>query len=123
MRKTFFVIVGAVLLSVPIAMAQDIVKVAPKNTKVLLDNDRVRVVEVWLKAGDKIPMHSHPGQILYSFLNGKTKTSFPDGKSAETEFKAGEARWSDAVVHANEATTDGHVLVIELKEPVKTEKK
>ena len=32
--------------AMPIVRAQDMVKVAPKNCKVLLDNDRVRVIRV-----------------------------------------------------------------------------
>lgn len=97
-------------------VAQDMAKVAPDVVKVLLDNDQVRVFDVNAKAGGKLPMHSHPnGYVIYSFSNGTTKTSLPDGKVSETQFKAGEARWNDAIVHANEAMTDVHVLVIEVK--------
>ncbi|HUL71065.1 MAG TPA: hypothetical protein VLT17_12620, partial [Gemmatimonadales bacterium] len=49
-----------------IARAQDPVKVAPKNFKVLLENDRVRVLDFTASAGEKIPMHSHPAYISYS---------------------------------------------------------
>jgi beta-alanine degradation protein BauB len=98
------------------AVAQDMAKVAPEIVKVLLDNDHVRVLEVHAKPGDKLPMHSHPGYVLYSFENGTTKTMSADGKTSDTMFKADEARWSDATVHANEAVTDVHVLVIEMKE-------
>jgi quercetin dioxygenase-like cupin family protein len=91
-------------------------KVAPKNVKVLLDNDKTRVLDVQFKAGEKLPMHSHPAYILYSFSDAKVKTTLDDGKVMDTEFKAGEARWSDKVIHANEALTDVHVLVIEIKD-------
>jgi len=97
------------------AIAQDMAKVAPGIVKVLLDNGHVRVLDVHAKAGDKLPMHSHPGYILYSMGNGTVKTTLADGKVADTKFKDGEARWSDAIVHANEAVTDIHVLVIEMK--------
>lgn len=96
-------------------VAQDMAKVDPEHVKVILDNDKVRMLDVQFKAGEKIPMHSHPGYILYSFAGGKTKTTLADGKMVDTEFKAGEARWNDAVTHANEAVTDIHVLVIEMK--------
>ena len=98
------------------AYAQDIAKVAPKNAKVLLDNEEVRVIDVYLKAGEKLPMHSHPPNVVYSVTTGKVKTTLPDGQSRETDFKTGEAQWSGAVVHANEALTDIHVIVTELKE-------
>ena len=98
-------------------------KVAASNVKVILDNDKVRVLDVQFKAGEKLPMHSHPGNIIYSFSGGKTKTTLGDGTMKDTEFKAGEARWSDAVTHANEAVTDIHVLVIEVKEHKMMKKK
>ena len=104
-------------------VAQDMAKVAPDNVKVILDNDKVRVLDVQFKAGEKLPMHSHPGNIIYAFDNAKTKTTLADGKLIDTEFKAGEARWSDPVTHANEAVTDVHVLVIEVKDHKAMKKK
>jgi quercetin dioxygenase-like cupin family protein len=104
-------------------VAQDMAKVAPNNVKVLLDNDNVRVLEVQFKAGDKLPMHSHPNHVLYAMINGKVKTTLADGKVVDTEVKAGEARWVDKVTHANEAVTDGHVLIVEMKEHKMMKKK
>jgi quercetin dioxygenase-like cupin family protein len=104
-------------------IAQDMAKVAPNNVKVILENDHTRVLDVQFKAGEKLPMHSHPGNIIYSFGGGKTKTTLANGKMVDTEFKAGEARWSDAITHANEAVTDIHVLVIEMKEKEIVKKK
>lgn len=103
------------------AWAQDVVKVAPNQAKALLENDRVRVVEVKIKAGEKLPMHSHPAYVLYSLTSGKTKSTAPDGKTTERETIAGTASWNDAQTHSTEnvATTDGHVLLVELKEPQK----
>lgn len=104
-------------------VAQDMAKVAPDHAKVILDNDKVRVLDVHFKAGEKLPMHSHPGNIIYAFDDAKTKTTMGDGTMRDTEFKAGEAKWSDAVTHANEAVTDVHVLVIEMKEHKAMKKK
>jgi quercetin dioxygenase-like cupin family protein len=97
--------------------AQDMVTVAPKNCKVLLDNDRVRVIRVVMKPGEKLEMHSHLAHVVYSLTGGKMKYTSPDGKSEEREIKAGETRWGDAVTHANEniGTTETRALVVELK--------
>lgn len=116
-------VVACALFFVASAAGQDFAKVAPNNVKVLLDNDRVRVLEVTVKTGDKLAMHSHPSYIVYSFISGKAKTTLPDGKTMESEFKGGEAAWANPVSHVQEALTDGHVLVIELKEPMKKEEK
>jgi quercetin dioxygenase-like cupin family protein len=107
----------ALLIGTPYLSAQDMVKVAAKNCKVLLENDHVRVVRVVLKPGEKLAMHSHGANILYSLTGGKAKYTSPDGTTKERESKAGETVWSDAVTHSTEniGTTETHVLVIELK--------
>ena len=58
MNKSRTITVGIALLALsvfamPVVRAQDMVKVAPKNCKVLLDNDRVRVIRVVSKPGEK----------------------------------------------------------------------
>lgn len=107
------------------ALAQDMVTVAPTMCKVLLENDKVRVIEVNVKPGENIPMHSHPSYIVYALSTGKVKHTSPDGKIKEREVKTGEAGWNEAETHVSEntGTTEAHVLVIELKKPQKMQKK
>ena len=99
------------------ARAQDIVKVAPKNVKVLFENDKVRVLEFRSKVGEKIPMHSHPACLVYTFNAGKTKFTTPDGKTVERETKAGQVTWNEPETHASENMGPGeaHALLIEMK--------
>ncbi len=122
LSKSVLLVVAFCLAASPL-FAQDMAKVAPKNVKVVLDNDKVRVFEVQFKAGEKLPMHSHPSSIVIPITNGKVKTTMSDGKVKEVEFKVGDARWSDAVTHSNEAVTDNHVMVIELKDHMMMKKK
>ena len=109
--------VGLTVLLATSLLAQDLVKVAPKNCQVLLDNDRVRVVRCVLKPGEKLPMHSHPANVVYSLAAAKAKYTFADGKTEERELKAGQAVWSDAISHSTEntGTTESRALVVELK--------
>src|SRR5881396_170461 len=72
------ILVFVVILAAGKVWAQDPVKVAPKNFKVVLENDHVRVLDFHSKAGDKIPMHSHPGYVAYS-ITGSGKTTFTFG--------------------------------------------
>jgi len=97
--------------------AQDMVKVAPMNCTVLLDNDQVRVVRVVLQPGEKLPMHSHPANVVYSLSEGKAKYTLTDGKTEEREVKAGQTTWSEAGSHSTEntGTTESRALVFELK--------
>jgi len=115
MRRVLFLI-GFLCLTTSTALAQDPVKVAPNNYKVLLENDQVRVLEFHSKAGEKIPMHSHRAYIAYSISgSGKTKFTSPDGKVTEREFQAGQATWNPAETHASESSGEVRALLIELK--------
>jgi quercetin dioxygenase-like cupin family protein len=100
------------------AAAQDPVKVAPKHFKVLLENDKVRVLDFHSSTGTKIPMHSHPGYVSYSISGaGKTKFTSPEGKTTEAAAATGQATWHDAETHASEYEGTGktHVLLVEIK--------
>ena len=120
-NRVGFGMVGAVLICASLCggavSAQDMAQAAPKNAKVLLDNDQVRVIEVTVKPGETIPMHSHPANVVYFVTGGKTKTTLADGKVTETDHKAGDAIWSEPVTHSNKnvGTATTKALVIELK--------
>ncbi len=104
--------------------AQDPAKLAPKNVKVRFENYRVRVLEVRIQPGEKIPMHSHPAHLTYTFSDFKGKYASPDGQSTVGEAKHDNLYWSEPITHASEntGTTEVHALVIELKEPPKRQK-
>jgi len=60
---------------------QDVLKVAAKAYKLLMENKKVRVLDIRLKPGEKAPMHNHPsGHVVYVMNNAKFKLTFPDGK-------------------------------------------
>ncbi len=116
MRRGLFLI-GFLCVATSTALAQDPVKVSPNNYKVLLENDRVRVLDVRAKPGEKLPMHSHPANVVYALSDFKIKFTYPDGKTEEREGKAGAARWNEAVTHASEnvGTAEFHLVQVELK--------
>jgi hypothetical protein len=99
------------------AMAADLAKVMPNDVKVIVDNDRVRVLDVLHKPGVKEPMHSHPAYVSVYLSATRVKVTTSDGKTVEKDRKAGEVQWSEPVTHAleNVGTADQHVIVIELK--------
>lgn len=101
------------------ALAQDPVVVAPQNHKVLLENERVRVIEFRSKPGDKIVMHEHPAYIVYDIRPGRLKITKPDGTSrTDPGDEAGEATWQEAGAHAleNVGDTETVALLVELKD-------
>lgn len=99
-------------------LAQDAAVVAPDSYKVLLDNDRVRVLEYQIKPGKKDAMHSHPAYIVFSITPGKFMFTLPDGKTMERESKAGGVIFLEAETHSTENIgAEAKGLIIELKEP------
>jgi len=97
-------------------MARDLTKAASKNSKVLFENDRVRVVELNWKKGLKIDMHSHPAYFAYGITSLKYKSTSKDGKVARRSVKKGQVLWYEAESHAVESVGDtGRALTVELK--------
>lgn len=121
--KTIAALSAAVSLSLSINSAsvfavEDMVKVAPNNTKVLLENDQIRVIETRIKPGEKVAKHAHPARVVY-YLNPAKERVTMEGKSPqEITAKAGEAAYFDAVKleMANVGTTESHTIVVELKD-------
>ncbi|NUO82095.1 hypothetical protein HUU05_18645 [candidate division KSB1 bacterium] len=124
LMKTLLVAFALVLTASTVS-AQDVAKVAPDNCKLLLENDRVRVVEIWIKPGEKLRLHSHPPSVTYVLTAGKLKTTLPDGKTVETEAQMGQTLWNDGGSHeqVNVGTTEVRALVVEMKMPATTPEK
>lgn len=98
--------------------AQDPLKVAPNMYKLVFENERVRVMEVSFKPGERIAEHSHPDHFAYVLSPGKLKITAGE-KVTEADLTVGQLLWIPAETHwaVNAGTTDVRVLVTELKEP------
>lgn len=86
--------------------------------KILLENERVRVLEYRDRPGQKTQQHRHPAFVLYAMSAFKRKIVLPDGKALLREFKAGDVLYSGAQTHIGEnvGETDTHVIMVELKQ-------
>ncbi|HEY8560074.1 MAG TPA: hypothetical protein VIL74_06835 [Pyrinomonadaceae bacterium] len=59
----------------------DAVAAAPNNHKIVLENDRVRVLEVTVQPGEKEPLHEHRwASVLYVQAKDKIRDYNADGK-------------------------------------------
>ncbi len=117
-----FLVTAAFAVSSNVPSPQDPVKLAPRVYKVLLENDRFRVIDWRLQPGEKEPMHSHPfGVLVYFLTDAKIRTTFPDGRTAESSARAGEALWRDPVTHFGEniGSAEAHALLVEPKSSCK----
>lgn len=63
-------------------------------------------------------MHDHPDFVLYALSAFKRKLTFPDGKTASREFKAGDVIFMKGQTHIGEniGDTDTNVVIVELKQ-------
>lgn len=93
-------------------------KVAGDVYKKVMENERVRVFDVRFKPGQKAVMHSHPDHVVYVLADYTLNLSLPDGSSQEIPLKEGQTFFMNAGPHAavNIGKTEGHAMVIELKE-------
>jgi quercetin dioxygenase-like cupin family protein len=96
---------------------EDAAKVAPDVYKVLLENERVRVLEVKTSPGGKSDMHHHPDMAGYAVSDCTWMLTSPDGEGNRVELKAGETFYLPAVDHRAEdvGTAGSHAILIELK--------
>ena len=108
-----------ILLTISSAIcAQDFVKVAAQGTtKVLLENDQVRVIQIETAPGEVTPWHSHPNYLLYALTDGKLETTEKGKTATVLNIKAGEALFMPAVTHMakNVGTTTVKLVLTELK--------
>lgn len=115
-RSHAFGLTAAWLVLAPLAAAQDLAATAGKDAKVVLENDKVRVIELNMPANASTGMHSH-GDHVVVFLSGGTATQTQaDGSARTIERKPGEVMWGDPVTHdTKNAGKPVRTLVIELK--------
>jgi quinol monooxygenase YgiN/quercetin dioxygenase-like cupin family protein len=100
------------------AASLDPVSLYPGNYAVLLENDRVRVLDFKLARGARESMHEHPANVVYVLAPFRIRFTSPDGNSVVREAKAGEVLYNPKPFqHASEniGDTDAHGLLVELK--------
>jgi beta-alanine degradation protein BauB len=78
------------------SLARHILKVASNSAKVIFENDVVRVIEITMRKGQKIPMHSHNKGLSYSLNAGRIRSTNAGGKSGVINVTKGDVSWSDA---------------------------
>lgn len=123
MRRALLIAVPGMLIA-DTAGAQDAARMQPRAYRVVLENDRLRVVEFNSKPGMGIcgtGMHSHPPHLTVALSPARVRVKLPDGKVFEPENKLGDVFWTEAETHETENLTGHNVraLIIELK-PAKT---
>ncbi|MBI1787332.1 MAG: hypothetical protein HYR60_07255 [Acidobacteria bacterium] len=104
-----------------LALAQDPVKVAGGQYRLIAENEDVRLLEVNLAAGAKTAMHSHPALMAVMLQPGLTKWTMPDGKTEQSppDARRGSVIAIPAQTHVsqNMDKTALKAVLIEFKKP------
>lgn len=119
MHRILFLALFGLALAVPSALAQDAAKVDSQHYKIESENSRVRVLRVKYGPHEKSVMHSHPDAVAIFQTDGRVKFTYPNGKTEETEMKAGQTLFTPAATHLPENLSDGdmELILVELKTP------
>ncbi len=98
-------------------MALDPVATNPQHYRVVLENERVRVLEYSDRPGERTTPHAHPDSVMHT-LSSFRRRLHAGGTSRDVEMSAGTTAWLPAQEHAGEniGETETHVLFVELKE-------
>jgi hypothetical protein len=85
--------------------------------RVVMENDRVRVLEYHDRPGDQTTPHAHPDSVMIT-LSSFRRRLIAGERSVEVSLESGATRWLEAQEHSGEniGETDTHVMFVELKE-------
>lgn len=115
------ILIGVFPMLCNILYAQDPVVAAPNiYKKVLIDNDKVRVIEIEFAAGETAPWHNHPDHVAYALTEGKLEITDKGKTGVVYEIKAGDALFIPSVTHMakNIGTNTIKMVVTEVKHPM-----
>ncbi|MFN3324543.1 MAG: hypothetical protein ACK5AZ_13680 [Bryobacteraceae bacterium] len=96
----------------------DPVRAAPRNFKVELENDQVRVLRLRLKPGEQTPVVEHTRDlVVVSMANQSIALTHDDGRTETVESKDGDMRFAPAgkVRRTNPGAQPAEEVIVELK--------
>ena len=102
------------------ALAQDAVTADPRSFRVVLENERVRVLEYKSGPGFSVcgqGLHYHPERVTVTLTDAKVKVTNAEGKSVVREFPSGQVFFAPAETHSTENVggSGTRIYIIELK--------
>ena len=100
----------------------DALTASPENFRLVLENDRVRVLEHILFPGKKDRRHTHPKRVAHVISGGTLRVGFPDGTHRDLDEIAGTSEYSGpSLPHDTEniGTTPIKILLVEVKDAPK----
>lgn len=95
------------------AAGPDVGAADPGHGRVLLENEKVRVVEVTLAPGEETPRHRGSHRLVYALSDYSLRWTEGDAEPKDVTWKAGEAHWHGPAEHVakNVGTAPARYLV------------
>lgn len=89
----------------------------PQYYKVILENEKVRVLEYVDQPGDRTTPHAHPDSVMYTLSSFHRRLVLGE-EQREVQLDSGVVTWLPAQQHQGEniGETPTHVIFVELKE-------
>ncbi len=106
----------------------DAMSAAPDHHTLLLENDRVRVLDSLVRSGEQTPVHTHrwPAVLQIVGVSDFTRHDIDgnvifDSRTSVTEIACGQTLWSQPLAPhfvKNIGNSDIRVISIEIKDPI-----
>ena len=115
--RTGVVATVAIVVTAVVVMTMHAASGESAALSVRFENDRVRVLELRLKPGEREGMHTHPQYVLYPLTDYRVKNTNADGTVRVFERKRGDVFWGEPVTHGGEnvGETEVHAVIVELR--------
>ena len=98
-------------------ISRDASQLDSEHSKIIFENDHVRVIEVALEAGESQPKHDGIHRLIYSLTDYQILYTYGENNTVEVELKAGDIHWHTADNHSVKNIGDSlvHYLIYEFK--------
>ena len=98
-------------------METDPIEVARNHYRVVLENERVRVLAFRGQPGDSWGLHAHPDMVVVSLSNYVVRNIVPGSEPSVRQARHGEVAWISACSHIGEniGDTEMECVLVELK--------
>jgi hypothetical protein len=98
--------------------APDSTSADPDGHRVVLENERVRVLEVRVAEGRQLPLHSRPPRSVVAIGSYRLRSTDAAGDVSIIDRRPGDVSWSDGEVHsATVLIGPVHAIEVEVKAP------
>jgi hypothetical protein len=120
-RRQLVALLAAFGVAPETVQAQDAANTDPRNYRVVLENDKVRVLDYASQPGRGvcgIGRHWHPAHVTVQMTPVKVRVTGADNKSQVIDVPAGVIFYEPAVTHTTEnlGGSGAHAYVIEIKD-------